>query len=69
MAKALRDSRPEAPDRDAQAKAHATGAVTRYDECAAQWRATALLVRDACAGFNANFDRSRFIDAIEWDKV
>jgi len=63
MAKALRDSRPEAP---AYEGAEA-GDVTRYAECDAQWRKTALRVLEACAGFNANFDRSRFLDAIGWE--
>ena len=64
MAKALRDSRPEAPAHDAPA-----GHATHYSTQVWQWRKTALKVSDACAGFNANFDRQRFLDAIEWDKV
>ena len=59
LAKALRDTRPEAPERDAyyEARAH-------YDASNAQWLVTAFAVLDSVAGFNPNFDRLKFLEAI-----
>ncbi len=61
LAKALRDTRPEAdaPYRDVSAEAHA-----HYDGRNAQWVVTAFAVLDAVADFNPNFDRLKFLEAM-----